>query len=210
MHHRLKAYAAHTVPYAQQHARRARTCGACTIHLLATRSAPCMQPLPPSIEPWHMHLPAHRAALMPACPLPTPFPACLPSQEKAAIKVEKDAAEAKLKFALVDGRKEPVGNFRVEPPGLFRGRGEHPKMGMIKKRVYPRDITINIGAVGGGSAAAGCGVWGSRLCAAVCAAANWPRLTVCMPLSWSGAFQLLLSRAQHGMCQQAARMLLHA
>jgi DNA topoisomerase-1 len=27
-----------------------------------------------------------------------------------------------------------VGNFRVEPPGLFRGRGEHPKMGMIKVR----------------------------------------------------------------------------
>ena len=38
-----------------------------------------------------------------------------------------------------------VGNFRVEPPGLFRGRGEHPKMGKVKKRVYPRDIVINIG-----------------------------------------------------------------
>ena len=25
-----------------------------------------------------------------------------------------------------------VGNFRVEPPGLFRGRGEHPKMGKLK------------------------------------------------------------------------------
>lgn len=33
----------------------------------------------------------------------------------------------------------------MEPPGLFRGRGEHPKMGMLKKRIYPRDITINIG-----------------------------------------------------------------
>jgi len=30
-------------------------------------------------------------------------------------------------------------------PGLFRGRGEHPRMGKIKRRVYPRDITINIG-----------------------------------------------------------------
>lgn len=29
---------------------------------------------------------------------------------------------------------QQVGNFRVEPPGLFRGRGEHPKMGMIKAR----------------------------------------------------------------------------
>lgn len=38
-----------------------------------------------------------------------------------------------------------VGNFRVEPPGLFRGRGEHPKMGKLKRRIYPRDITINIG-----------------------------------------------------------------
>lgn len=26
-----------------------------------------------------------------------------------------------------------------------RGRGDHPKMGKIKKRIYPRDITINIG-----------------------------------------------------------------
>jgi DNA topoisomerase IB len=41
-----------------------------------------------------------------------------------------------------------VGNFRVEPPSLFRGRGEHPKMGKIKQRVYPRDITINIGEAG--------------------------------------------------------------
>lgn len=38
-----------------------------------------------------------------------------------------------------------VGNFRVEPPGLFRGRGDHPKMGQYKRRIYPRDITINIG-----------------------------------------------------------------
>lgn len=42
-----------------------------------------------------------------------------------------------------------VGNFRVEPPGLFRGRGDHPKMGKLKARIYPRDITINIGAASG-------------------------------------------------------------
>ena len=66
-------------------------------------------------------------------------------QEKLKLKEEKDAAEARYKYAVVDGRKEPVGNFRVEPPGLFRGRGEHPKMGKLKARIYPRDITINIG-----------------------------------------------------------------
>jgi len=38
-----------------------------------------------------------------------------------------------------------VGNFRVEPPGLFRGRGEHPKMGRLKKRILPKDVIINLG-----------------------------------------------------------------
>ncbi|GIL73157.1 hypothetical protein Vretimale_4749 [Volvox reticuliferus] len=66
-------------------------------------------------------------------------------EEKDRIKKEKDEKEGKYKVAYVDGRCEPVGNFRVEPPGLFRGRGEHPKMGKIKRRIYPRDITINIG-----------------------------------------------------------------
>ena len=33
----------------------------------------------------------------------------------------------------------------VEPPGLFRGRGEHPKIGRLKDRIRPEDIIINIG-----------------------------------------------------------------
>ena len=28
--------------------------------------------------------------------------------------------------------RERIGNFKVEPPGLFRGRGDHPKQGRIK------------------------------------------------------------------------------
>lgn len=44
------------------------------------------------------------------------------------MKAEKEAIEAKYKVAYVDGKEEQVGNFRVEPPGLFRGRGEHPKV----------------------------------------------------------------------------------
>lgn len=46
---------------------------------------------------------------------------------------------------MLDGRKEKVGNFRIEPPGLFRGRGEHPKTGSLKLRVQPEQITLNIG-----------------------------------------------------------------
>ncbi len=67
------------------------------------------------------------------------------SEEKKRIKAEKDKAEEPYTWATIDGRREKVGNFRIEPPGLFRGRGEHPKMGKIKRRVMPEDITINIG-----------------------------------------------------------------
>ncbi len=40
--------------------------------------------------------------------------------------------EEKYVYCLLDGRKEKVGNFRAEPPGLFRGRGDHPKKGALK------------------------------------------------------------------------------
>ena len=65
--------------------------------------------------------------------------------EKDKLKAEKEAAEAPFLYCTWDGRKEKVGNFRVEPPSLFRGRGEHPKTGHVKKRVKPEQITINIG-----------------------------------------------------------------
>lgn len=69
----------------------------------------------------------------------------LPAAEKKALKEEKDKAEAPYMYCMWDGRKQKVGNFRVEPPGLFRGRGDHPKTGRVKKRVMPEQVTINIG-----------------------------------------------------------------
>ncbi|PTB65333.1 hypothetical protein BBK36DRAFT_55743 [Trichoderma citrinoviride] len=66
-------------------------------------------------------------------------------EEKAALKAEKDKLEAPYLYCMWDGRKQKVGNFRVEPPSLFRGRGEHPKTGKVKARVQPEQITINIG-----------------------------------------------------------------
>lgn len=69
----------------------------------------------------------------------------LPQTEKKRLKAEKDAEEAPFQFCTWDGRKQKVGNFRVEPPSLFRGRGEHPKTGHVKSRVQPEQITINIG-----------------------------------------------------------------
>ncbi|KAK3178962.1 hypothetical protein OEA41_001100 [Lepraria neglecta] len=70
----------------------------------------------------------------------------LPGAEKKQLKAEKDAAEATYMYCMWDGRKQKVGNFRVEPPSLFRGRGDHPKTGRVKKRVQPEQITINIGS----------------------------------------------------------------
>ncbi|KAG2576768.1 DNA topoisomerase 1 beta-like [Panicum virgatum] len=67
------------------------------------------------------------------------------SEEKKALREEKLKQEDKYMWAVVNGVKEKVGNFRVEPPGLFRGRGKHPKMGKLKRRIKPSDITINIG-----------------------------------------------------------------
>lgn len=64
-------------------------------------------------------------------------------EEKAAIKAENEALINEYGFCTIDGHKEKIGNFRIEPPGLFRGRGEHPKMGMVKRRVQPEDILIN-------------------------------------------------------------------
>lgn len=69
----------------------------------------------------------------------------LPAAEKKQRKAEKDEQEAAFMYCMWDGRKQKVGNFRVEPPGLFRGRGEHPKTGKFKRRVVPEQITINIG-----------------------------------------------------------------
>jgi len=69
----------------------------------------------------------------------------LPPAEKKRLKAEKEALEAPYQYCLWDGRKQKVGNFRIEPPGLFRGRGEHPKTGRVKTRVMPEQVTINIG-----------------------------------------------------------------
>jgi DNA topoisomerase-1 len=68
----------------------------------------------------------------------------LTAAEKKAAKIEKDKFEEPYLYALVDGRKEKVGNFRVEPPGLFRGRGAHPKMGKLKARIFPEDVSLNM------------------------------------------------------------------
>ncbi|KAK6464565.1 DNA topoisomerase I [Scheffersomyces coipomensis] len=69
----------------------------------------------------------------------------LSKDEKKRIKEEKEKLEEPFKTCYLNGRPEMVGNFRVEPPGLFRGRGAHPKTGKLKRRVFPENVTLNLG-----------------------------------------------------------------
>ena len=64
-------------------------------------------------------------------------------EEKKAEKENNEKIVEEYGFCMMDGHKEKIGNFRIEPPGLFRGRGEHPKQGMIKRRTMPEDVIIN-------------------------------------------------------------------
>lgn len=66
-------------------------------------------------------------------------------EDKELTKKKREEIENKYKIAIVDGVEQPVGNFRIEPPSIFIGRGNHPKIGKIKRRLYPEDVTINIG-----------------------------------------------------------------
>jgi DNA topoisomerase-1 len=59
------------------------------------------------------------------------------SADRVAAKAARDALEAPFVWCTLDGQKVEVGNFRVEPPGLFRGRGEHPRTGSLKVRSWP-------------------------------------------------------------------------
>ncbi|KAI1243671.1 DNA topoisomerase I, partial [Lamprotornis superbus] len=67
----------------------------------------------------------------------------LSKEEKQKLKEEADKIQEEYGYCILDGHREKIGNFKTEPPGLFRGRGEHPKMGMLKKRIMPEDVTIN-------------------------------------------------------------------
>uniref|UniRef100_F6WE33 DNA topoisomerase I n=1 Tax=Ornithorhynchus anatinus TaxID=9258 RepID=F6WE33_ORNAN len=56
-------------------------------------------------------------------------------EEKQKIKEENEQLLKEYGFCVMDNHRERIANFRIEPPGLFRGRGNHPKMGMLKRRI---------------------------------------------------------------------------
>lgn len=64
--------------------------------------------------------------------------------ERKMNKDVKNEAMFKFGYSLVDDHLEKVGNYNMEPPGAFRGRGEHPKMGKLKQRVNPEQVMLNL------------------------------------------------------------------
>ena len=66
--------------------------------------------------------------------------------EKVVARELRDDCQLRSGYAILDDHLEKVGNFRMEPPSLFRGRGKHPKTGVVKLRVEPDQVSINCGA----------------------------------------------------------------
>ena len=63
-------------------------------------------------------------------------------REKKKKSVEK---KYEYGFAIINGIKEPIGNFTIEPSSIFLGRGKNKIRGSIKRHITPNEVTINIG-----------------------------------------------------------------
>ena len=66
------------------------------------------------------------------------------SDMKKKLKEDQNIIDEPYKNCVIDNMEQKVGNYKIEPPGIFIGRGSHPKIGRIKKRINPEDVTINI------------------------------------------------------------------
>ena len=65
-------------------------------------------------------------------------------EEKETIKNKQLEIEEPYTYCIIDGSQQKVGNYKIEPPGIFLGRGTHPKIGKIKKRIQPEDVILNL------------------------------------------------------------------
>jgi DNA topoisomerase-1 len=65
-------------------------------------------------------------------------------EKKKEKKEENVIDNEKYKYCIIDGVQQEIGNYKIEPPGIFIGRGNHPKIGRIKKRIKPEDVVLNL------------------------------------------------------------------
>ena len=64
--------------------------------------------------------------------------------EKDELKEIQLELEKPYSILQIDGQQQKIGNFKIEPPGIFLGRGSHPKIGQWKNRIFPKDIILNL------------------------------------------------------------------
>ncbi len=69
-------------------------------------------------------------------------------EERKALAAERKAKREALReqygYAIVNGERVELGNYLVEPSGIFMGRGEHPLRGRWKEGVRQEEITLNL------------------------------------------------------------------
>ena len=69
-------------------------------------------------------------------------------EERKELAARRKAIREELKekygSATVDGKRVELGNYMVEPPGIFIGRGKHPLRGRWKPRIKIGDVTLNM------------------------------------------------------------------
>jgi DNA topoisomerase-1 len=61
-----------------------------------------------------------------------------------ARKAIREENKGKYGYAIVDGQRVEVGNYVVEPPCIFMGRGKHPLRGRWKAGAGENDIILNL------------------------------------------------------------------
>jgi DNA topoisomerase-1 len=83
-------------------------------------------------------------------------------EEKKQLAAERKKIREERKerygWATVDGGKMEIGNYAVEPPSIFLGRGRNPLRGRWKPAITTKDVTLNLSP----DAPTPSGEWGGR------------------------------------------------
>lgn len=61
--------------------------------------------------------------------------------EKTVMSIPPQPKDDKHRFC---GQGELITNWKMEPPMIFIGRGDHPLRGSLKRRIIPEDVTLNL------------------------------------------------------------------
>lgn len=64
-------------------------------------------------------------------------------EARQAKKAETEKIKAEYGVAEVDGKRQQLGGYMLEPEGWYIGRGQCPIRGLWKYEIQPEDVTIN-------------------------------------------------------------------